>query len=478
MSPRESVLRTLLINLRTGLRIGLLRRFAPDDLRADIRQVVLLFVVAFGLSIGSEFIYVEPERVFEKWGVVSELAGYALVLLAAYLAAQIQGRLERFGLLVVAMLAAYPAALAVSLAYQAVLESDIGRENLWLAWGAFALVLIWSFAVYFRAQLRLFGTGWKRTAVATGVYLGVLVTNSLLLPQTEVWYTAYDDYEDETPELDVEATYYAQPALVEAALEGLQPQRPGIPDIYFVGVAGYADQDVFLREVHAVRELFDSRFDTVGRSVLLINNPATVGEVPLANGPNLQRVLGRIGEMLDPEEDLLFLYMTSHGSEEHELAMEFWPLSVNYLPAQRLGEILDSSDIGWRAVVVSACYSGGFISPLQDARTMVLTAAAADKQSFGCSNENAWTYFGEAYFDQALRRQHSFVAAFDEAAKAIAARESREELEPSLPQAWVGEEIAAFLPEVERRLAGLDEGGSATVVGCGGVGEVWGAACR
>lgn len=468
MSSREPVLRALLVNLRTGLRIGLLRPFDPNHLQVDIRQVVLLLLVAFGLDVLSDFIHVEPERQFNGWGVISQLANYALFLLAAYLAAQIQGQLERFSLLVVAMLAAEPAGQGMIEIYRLSLDFVAAGENDWMAWGVYALLVAWFFAMFFRAQRRLFTTSRRRTALAVGIYFGVILANSFGLPHTEVWYTAYaEDDASSRPALDVEATYYAQPELLNAALERLQPQRPGIHDIYFVGVAGWAEQDVFLREVRSVHQLFDARFDTAGRSLVLINNPATVGEVPLANASNLQRVLRHIGELMDPDEDLLFLYVTSHGSSKHELSMHYWPLSLNDISAGRLSEMLAASAIGWRAVVISACYSGGFIPSLNDARTMVLTASAADRQSFGCSNENAWTYFGEAYFDKALPQTPSFVAAFQRAASAIAEREVSEKLEPSLPQVWVGEEIAQFLPKLETRLATLNGNEETQLVDCG-----------
>lgn len=467
MTSRELVLPLLLENLRTGLRIGLARRFDPDSLHVDIRQAVWLLLIAFALSLGFDFIHVEAEWEFNPWGITSHLATYLMFLCAVYYAAHVHRRLDRFGLLIVAMLAAAPVVRVFVELYRVMLDFTPVGDEWWTAWGVYALLIGWFYWVAYRAQSLIFSAGRRRTAFAAAIYVGVLLFDSLALPHTEAWYTVYaENDEPAKPALDVEATYYAQPELLAAALDGLQPQRPGVPDIYFVGVAGWAEQDVFLREVRAVRELFDTRFDTAGRSLLLINNPQTVTEVPLANASNLQRVLRRLGELMDPEEDMLFLYLTSHGSEEHELAIHYRPLRLNDIPAARLGAMLTESSIRRRAVVISACYSGGFIPPLNDAASMVLTASAADRKSFGCSNENAWTYFGEAYFDQALSHTHSFTAAFQQAAQAIAEREAREKLEPSLPQSWVGEDIAQYLPRVERRLAALRPDVPAAVADC------------
>ncbi len=117
--------------------------------------------------------------------------------------------------------------------------------------------------------------------------------------------------------------------------------------------------------------------------------------------------------------------------------------------------MLDASGIKWRVLVISACYSGSFIDEVWDAHTLLITAARYDRSSFGCSSERDWTYFGEAYFDHALRSDLSFVSAFDRAEKAIAQREKDEDLKPSFPQIRIGRLIGPKLVELERRIRGL-----------------------
>ena len=212
-----------------------------------------------------------------------------------------------------------------------------------------------------------------------------------------------------------------------------------------------------MKEVLSVRALFDTRFDTQGRSVALINNLKTVDFLPLANQHNLAEALKAVAGRMNTEEDVLFLFLTSHGSEDHRLSTDFWPFGLNDLSAERLDGMLDASGIKWRVVVVSACYSGGFIEPLQDEHSLILTASRADRNSFGCAHLNDFTYFGQAYFDEQLRRQTSFVAAFHDAAEAIAAREQDEGLTPSEPQIFLGQAMAGKLAELESRLERLAE---------------------
>ena len=82
--------------------------------------------------------------------------------------------------------------------------------------------------------------------------------------------------------------------------------------------------------------------------------------------------------------------------------------------------LLSASGAKYKVVIVSACYSGIF-TPLADADTLVITAASATRSSFGCKDGNVWTYFGEAFFANALRRTSSLTDAF-ETARAIIAK--------------------------------------------------------
>lgn len=251
--------------------------------------------------------------------------------------------------------------------------------------------------------------------------------------------------------LDRGQVYRAQPTLLAEEIEALAPQRPGAPDLYFIGFAGFAGQDVFMKEVETVRGLFDGRFGTRDRSLLLVNNRRTVDQLPLASAGNLRLALDAVAAKMSVDKDVLFLFLTSHGAE-NRFAVSFPPLGLKDLSPPELRQMLDRAGIRWRVIVISACYSGSFIDALKDARTLIMTAASRDRSSFGCSSENEWTYFGDAYFNQALRHGSSFIAAFDEAQHLIAARERQEELTPSEPQIFVGAAMNKKLGELEGQL--------------------------
>lgn len=245
----------------------------------------------------------------------------------------------------------------------------------------------------------------------------------------------------------VETALLSQRALLDAALAGIAPGRHGVIDLYLLAVAGDGTQEVFRREVEYVRSQFDERYGTRGRSVALVNSRNTYGSAPMATVLSLQEALTTIAARMDLDEDILFLFLTSHGTAEHELKLQQSHMALRDLPAKELADLLKASGIRWKVIVVSACYSGGFIDALKDDTTLVITAARHDRTSFGCTDENDFTYFGKAFFKDALPASRSFEEAFRKADAIVAAREKKElpKEQPSAPQLQAGAAIAAHL---------------------------------
>jgi hypothetical protein len=253
-----------------------------------------------------------------------------------------------------------------------------------------------------------------------------------------------------------ESVFYRQPEVLARELDSVRKRTPGRVNVYLVAVAGYGREDVFMREVESVARLFEERFDGEGHVVRLVNNPITIMDTPIASRTSLQAAFERIAAAMDRDEDVLVLFMTSHGSQDHRFALELGTMQFNDLDPATVRGLLDDAGIRSRVVIVSTCFSGGYVGPLAGPDTMVITAAAADRTSFGCGNEFDWTYFGDAYFNHALRKTHSFAHAFDAARPAIEARERAERFQPSEPQIFVGERIAGRLARLESQLDAED----------------------
>ena len=317
----------------------------------------------------------------------------------------------------------------------------------------------WSAAIILFAVVRLIG-GTALSRAATGMAaIALIVLPAWWLPQGMLWMPRGDDSGASAMSgfhtLAGEKAFYAQHGALERELDALQPERPGTPDVYLVAAALYAGEDVFMKDVRMIGELFRERFDAAGRTVTLINNAKTIEEYPIASVTSIRQALHRVGEVMNRDEDLLVLYVTSHGSDKHELVVDFRPLRFSSVDPPRLKSALDDSGIRWKVIVLSACYSGGFIDALKDERTLIITAASADRTSFGCGNTSDATYLAQALFGEALRKTYSFEAAFDSALKSIEQWERDKGYTASQPQLHVGSEIRPKLAEIERRLASL-----------------------
>lgn len=251
--------------------------------------------------------------------------------------------------------------------------------------------------------------------------------------------------------VNFEALLDAQPERIENALQSVQSSTSRKPHIYFVGMASDASQDVFMREVTATRDIFNERFATQGRSIILNNNSETTDTLPIASLTNLRRTLMGVASKMNVEKDILVLFLTSHGSQG-SLSVNFSRAPLNNLKAEDLAAILEASGIKHRVIIISACYSGSFIPALSNENTAVLTAASAKSVSFGCSNEREWTYFGDALINRALRETHSFADAFGTAKTLISEWEQKDKLTPSEPQISMGAAIAAKLDKLARDL--------------------------
>lgn len=433
--------------------MALLRPQAAAYLQVSLDQAVALILFNLALGMGLDWIEAWPDATFNGYALPDYALALAGILLASYLTSVLVRDRACALALTIALYGMLPLFALVASALrmmQVRVPALTGWENV-----LFGAYLVWlsaatASAIYGLVRRRKFVmfAGLLFFAVAWGLP-GVYYSW-----QSSFWYDK--DAAQATEELervDAERLLYEQQALLQDVIDKVQPQRPGVSDLYLVGFGGDAGEDVFMKEVRYVQELFNRRFDTRGRSVALINNPATVEEVPLATATNLNMVLENLGEVMDPDEDVVLLFLTSHGTPDNRLAVSFEPLPLNSIAPEALKQSLDHAGIRWRIIVVSACYSGGFVESLRDPYTLIITAAAADKTSFGCGVDRDFTYFGEALFRDQLTRQWSLPQAFRSASAAIQRRERAEGLTPSEPQIFIGDRMAARLPEMEAELS-------------------------
>jgi hypothetical protein len=262
-----------------------------------------------------------------------------------------------------------------------------------------------------------------------------------------------DDGGAAADDFDAELAMYAQPRLLDQALARIAPQTPGKIDLYAIAFAGDGSQDVFRNEAEYAERLFSRRFGAAQRVLVLENDAATITSRPLATLTNLIWAIDGIAAKMDPDEDILLVYLTTHGSREHELLVDLDPLPLNQITPADLADALDSQPpLRWKVVVVNACYSGGFLDALRAPGTLAISSARADRTSFGCGDDSRITWFGKAWLIDALNGTTDLRAAFDVAKGLVARWEARDREEPSEPQIASAAPIEAQLAAWERTL--------------------------
>jgi hypothetical protein len=219
------------------------------------------------------------------------------------------------------------------------------------------------------------------------------------------------------------------------------PASPGqrVSSARIVSFGLYGPESVFESEARRAAAVLREWLGSDAQPLVAFNGKRRASATVDTLAASLRAAVGA----MDVANEVLVVVLTSHGSPEG-LAIVAGRREDTLTPTD-LREVLDGSGAKYRAVIISACYSGVFIPALADARTLVITAAAADRPSFGCEDGATWTYFGDAFFNQALRTARDLSAAFAEGRRLVTARELKEGFEPSNPQMAGGTEVLPLL---------------------------------
>jgi hypothetical protein len=309
-------------------------------------------------------------------------------------------------------------------------------------------------------------TGKRQQLAVIGVLVAVLLMfylSTRLYFSPGIWFEREPNPEQaEATQRENEQLVFEQSARLTTVIGLLAPRDAKVANAFFVGFAGFGGQSVFADEITLAAKRIGARYGARDRSVLLINDHRDAAKYPLASVPSLRYALKSLAERMNVDEDVLFLSLSSHGSEDATISVSsevgnYW----QDLRATDLADILRESGIRWKVIVISACHAGSFIDALRDESTIILTAAAAERTSFGCSDDRDLTYFGEAFYRDALPQAASLREAFEISKAALRKREIGEARIPSNPQAHFGAALEKKLAAMEAaRIAALPESGS------------------
>ena len=199
----------------------------------------------------------------------------------------------------------------------------------------------------------------------------------------------------------------------------------------------WADQSVFENEAKGAADIIAKRFGGTDVVVRVNNRWETQ-----ATNETVASTLDAVAKTMDAENDILrddfhFPWLARRPCGEGRFRRR------NAL-ALAAAATLRYTGVKHRVIIVSACYSGIFL-PLAGPDTLVITAADATHPSFGCRDGAEWTYFGDAFFNNAMRRATRPAQAFNIARDLVRKRELSEGFEPSNPQIAGGENIDRLL---------------------------------
>jgi Peptidase C13 family len=390
----------------------------------------------------------EPEAEFFPYGVPN-VAWYALLGFAlAWVVSRRSYPAVEFRAALFALVALAPVVILAS-----ALVDQVVPEK----WSTVANLLIAGYAIAYLARgAQAVGGGRPQIPVGAAALLFIGATswfNAQYELSPSLWLSTTADEErgdiDSTWERS-EALLFDQPSRIDAMVTRIEPATAADkPQVYFVGFAGVGEQRVFAEEIKLAAYNVGQRYGSSGRSILLLNDRRDLDKAPLATVSGLRRALKGIASRMNPERDVLFLALSSHGSDDPELSVSNGMLPLQQLNGATLASALRDSGIKHKVIVISACHAGAFIEPLKDENTVILTAAAADRTSFGCSDDRDLTYFGEAFYRDALPSTKSLREAFTQAARNIEVREHDEDMKPSKPQAFYGSATGGMLSEIE-----------------------------
>jgi hypothetical protein len=448
--------RGLFRNLGGGLALLGLRRLSPERFVRSFDQVAVLLVLNLLVWAALDTVHSETGSRLALDGLYGWAFYLLLALFGVAFVARAYGRQADTRGLLIPALSVSPYVLTVFW-----LLGDLPQVN-----GHPALETVAAVFYLILLSVRVMQAAYT-TARGKAVVLAVCMiigTSCLLGPldlDTRLWLT--DDAGDSQPDdtSGAEALLYEQPARIVAAVEQMAPRQPGSPNVFYLGFAGDGEQEIFKREALFGEQVLGVHFSSDARSALLINDEADHDSYPIASVSGLQQSLKLVASRMDPEQDVLVLLLTSHGSRDG-LAIVNGSLPRAQLGPVELQHALDESGIKWRVVIVSACYAGVFADALKGDDTLVMTAADASHSSFGCDDNRELTYFGEALLQESIPTTKSLEDAFKKAAGLIQQRETAEHLEHSNPRMFVGEQIRAKLAGLEGRAGGQQ--GHVTIV--------------
>jgi hypothetical protein len=229
--------------------------------------------------------------------------------------------------------------------------------------------------------------------------------------------------------------------LAAIAATGAKPLvAPPIEHWQAVLVAGDTAQPVFDNAVKAM-DLWLTEHGIAGADIHRL--AASAGpHNQMVEPATLADVLGRIAGLRSRPGDGCLVFITSHGA--HGLGIYLSREDEMLRPAALARALAAGCGAVPTVVIVSGCYSGSFARGVMAApNRIILTAARADRPSFGCAAERTYTVYDSCLLG-ALPHATTWRGVFSETTECVETRERELDAEPSHPQASFGAAVRSL----------------------------------
>jgi len=135
--------------------------------------------------------------------------------------------------------------------------------------------------------------------------------------------------------------------------------------------------------------------------------------------------------------DVVVVMLTSHGSPD-VMAVKTSPAGeVFSISAETLAAFLAPLSNDRQILILQACFSGSLIDELRAPNRIIMTAAAADRSSFGCNPDSDNTWFIKS-MNRAMAQGGSWQQIFARTRALVATDETAQGVPASNPQSYVG----------------------------------------
>lgn len=220
-----------------------------------------------------------------------------------------------------------------------------------------------------------------------------------------------------------------------AVAEAAKPAAPAVSGWQAVLVAGDHAEPVFDNGVWAMARWLAGR-GVPPRDIIRLSAAPRPGDTTIEPA-SVERVLGRIAALRPRPGEGCFVFVTSHGHRGQGIWLAY---SGEFLrPAALANALSVGCAHAPTVVIVSGCFSGAFTT-LAGPNRIVITAARADRPSFGCQADRTYTVFDECLLG-ALPQAATWRAAYRAGSECVRRRESEMRVVPSQPQAAFGSAV-------------------------------------